>query len=185
MPLPIAHGLIGASVIAATRNCTSLRLEGHALLLGATLGILPDVDVFFALVLGLGDRWHASFTHSILFALAVGWGAAHFMGRSNFREILLYAIVVFSHALLDILTRKTWSGAALLWPFSTHKFRLGLVDYFAFYPNLISDPLGEQLLRALRISWYELLIFTPVFLLALWIGQRINTEQCQETAGKI
>jgi hypothetical protein len=71
MPLPVAHGLLGASVAAALRPPSQSRRWG-ALWAGAFLGICPDFDYALNWLRISGGGWHHGFTHSILFALSLG-----------------------------------------------------------------------------------------------------------------
>ncbi|MBI1765361.1 MAG: metal-dependent hydrolase [Acidobacteria bacterium] len=167
MPLPIAHGIVGASVILASREPRAGGRLGKALALGAVLGILPDVDLVFAWVLGWGVAVHGGPTHSAFFAVGVGLLVAGWQrhGRAwRAREVWLLSGATFSHGVLDMLVRKDFGGAALYWPFSDEKLRFGLFDYFAFYPG--SEPINTVLRRGLEISLYEVLIFTPWLALA-------------------
>lgn len=45
MPLPVAHGLLGAAIVATTRKNFSFRKDWLALLLGAALAVIPDLEV--------------------------------------------------------------------------------------------------------------------------------------------
>ncbi len=177
MPLPVAHGFMGASVVASS----SRNPDWKALLMGAFIGICPDFDLFFRWVLGFGVGWHGSFSHSITFAVAAGFLAAAVMGRFHLREIVVFGSATFLHALLDAATSKTWGGVMLLWPFSTHDFKLGLIEYFEFFPGSNLQPLADEIKRAFRISFYELLIFGPIFLTVFFIrryaDKRAEPEQ--------
>lgn len=168
MPLPVAHGLLGASIVAASRQNLSFRGDWHALAAGAALAILPDLDLFFSWVLGMGVKIHGGFTHSIFFAALAGGLLALLLREVNLRGGLTYMTAAASHGLLDTATRREFGGAELLWPISSEKFRLGLIDYFEFYPNPMGEPLGPILKRALDICAYETIIFLPLFILAVW-----------------
>jgi membrane-bound metal-dependent hydrolase YbcI (DUF457 family) len=172
MPLPVAHGLVGASVTLLARNDESLRRAWPRLLLGAALAIIPDFDLALTWIGNYRDGIHGTFTHSILFACGAGLLAAWLAREFHWRGRLSYIIATLSHPLLDFAVKKEYGGAQLLWPFSTHRFRLHLFSYFEFYPAPHQQPLDEILVRAFEIAAYEILIFAPVFVLALWWRQR-------------
>lgn len=165
MPLPIAHGLVGASIIAVMSSRDPVRVHWHALAVGAGLAICPDFDVFFSAVLGLGNRWHGSFSHSITFAILVGLLVPWLLGISPITSRFVAATA--SHGFLDALTGKELhDGEELLWPFSTHRFRLGLFDYFHLGPT--NEESALQTAKAfLSISLFEAAIFVPMFILAI------------------
>jgi hypothetical protein len=175
MPLPVAHALLGATVTDAgfspDRNALLKRY-----LIGAVIAVLPDFDLFFSWILGFGDRWHGKVTHSILFAILLGMLAAGLGGMWNRRAVIVFSCAALSHGILDALTHRRFGGSALLWPLSTHRFRLGWFDYFAFYPASRLEPLQALVKRAFVISGYEFLIFgglfAMVFLLHRAIGKR-------------
>jgi membrane-bound metal-dependent hydrolase YbcI (DUF457 family) len=168
MPLIVGHGLLGASIVAAAREPGPIRDDVKYWAFGAALGVLPDLDLFFHWILGLGIKWHGSFTHSFVFAVFVGWLASR-VDRSRLQGVAIYSLAVFSHALLDAAVKKTYGGVALLWPFTDRLYLLGKIDYFAFYPGSNLEPLPELIWIGIKVSFYELLIFGPVFLGALLI----------------
>jgi membrane-bound metal-dependent hydrolase YbcI (DUF457 family) len=168
MPLPVAHALLGASIVAATRNFRSWREEARWWAIGAALGVLPDLDLFFSWVLGLDLRWHGGFTHSLFFAAAAGALAARAFGGGTLRATLAFTGAAFSHGLLDAATKKTFGGVELLWPFTQREIKLGWFDYFPFYPGSNLTTRGGELRRALEISGYELAIFFPLFVSVLF-----------------
>src|SRR5256885_2289028 len=118
MPLPLAHGLVGATIVAAVHP------EGRQwkpLLLGAAIAISPDLD--FGLLWGFGLRGvHRTFTHSLFTALAVTAVIWLIAGRRRWRAALAYGLALASHGVLDFLAAKGASGVMLLWPFSTQRF---------------------------------------------------------------
>jgi hypothetical protein len=126
MPLPVAHGLVGASIVAVMSSRDPARLEWRALSLGAVLAICPDFDVFFSVVLGFGGSWHGSFSHSITFATLVGLLVPWVLGISPVRSNLRFVAATASHGFLDALTGKelhageeiqTWPARLLsTWP---------------------------------------------------------------------
>ncbi|MEP7272623.1 MAG: metal-dependent hydrolase [Acidobacteriota bacterium] len=173
MPLVIGHALLGASVVAAFGNRAPGRDPDwrRQLLIGGVMGVFPDLDLFMTWILGLGIKWHGGFTHSITAALAMGFLAA--IGTGKVHRTLVFGGAMFSHGLLDAMTKKTYGGTQLFWPFYSGRLKLGLFDYFAFYPDSKLDPIWKLVARALQISLYELLIFGSGFLLILFLRGRI------------
>jgi membrane-bound metal-dependent hydrolase YbcI (DUF457 family) len=169
MPLPIAHGLLGASIVAATLPDASPLRNWKPLLFGASLSIFPDLDYF------LGISWHRGFTHSLIFAAIVSFVCFAATGFAQIRMAIGYAGAVFSHALLDFATTKTMPGVELLWPFSTRRFGLGLVDY---YHLTGIDPVyflnRDVLMDLLKMGMTELIIFLPIFLFVLSLIWSLN-----------
>jgi membrane-bound metal-dependent hydrolase YbcI (DUF457 family) len=168
MPLPIAHGLTGASIIVASREAFSWRADWWPLLVGAVLAISPDFDLFFAWGLGYSERLHGGISHSILFAIPLGMLGALLARDFTRRGIAVYFAAALSHGLLDFLTKKEFGGAALLWPFSSQKLKLGLFNYYEFTPAPGYQPFGEILEQALNVSYYEVLTFVPLFMVILF-----------------
>lgn len=130
MPLPIAHGLIGASVVAALHPNFSIKQDWKFLLLGAALGVLPDFD-YLPNAIGWVDRGvHHSFTHSIAFAFLAGILCAYFATRSaeglGLRSTLEYSLCLLSHPFLDFLFSDS-HGVELFWPITTRRYALNLM----------------------------------------------------------
>lgn len=186
MPLLVGHALMGASVVAAFGDFTPLLPldRKRLILLGAALGVLPDLDLFFTWILGMGIKWHGGFTHSIAMAIAVGWLFARYTSPTSLQRVLVLFGAMLSHGLLDWATKKTYGGIQLLWPLTGRRYKLALFDYFAFYPDSKLDPVWKLVLRALQISLYELLIFGGLLLLTLAIRRRLKATQSSQTEGK-
>ncbi|MFN7621892.1 MAG: DUF480 domain-containing protein, partial [Acidobacteriota bacterium] len=104
MPLPVAHSLIGASLVTLAMRRLDWRLDWGPILTGAILGALPDLDLILSWGLGLGLHYHGSYTHSALFALSAGAAAALLRGEEHPRAVSGYVGAVLSHGLLDALT---------------------------------------------------------------------------------
>ncbi|HVF44774.1 MAG TPA: metal-dependent hydrolase [Pyrinomonadaceae bacterium] len=153
MPLPFAHGLVGASVVAALHPRPARR-RFAPLVLGALLANCADLD--FALVALAHDRsYHRGFTHSLAFALAACAVSLAAFGRARAREALAYGLAYASHAALDYSTTRLGGGLELLWPFSAERFGLGVVGLSEIPSRM---PPGG----VLRAALLELLIFAPV-----------------------
>jgi membrane-bound metal-dependent hydrolase YbcI (DUF457 family) len=153
MPLPFAHGLVGAGMVAALHP-RPLRYRFAPLLAGALLANCADLD--FVLVALTHDRsYHRGFTHSLAFALALCAASFALFGRARAREALAYGLAYASHALLDYSTTKFGGGVELLWPFSAERFGLGLVGL----SELPSRMPPAYVLKAVLL---EVLIFAPL-----------------------
>ncbi len=157
MPLPVAHGLVGASVVAALVPRAGRARYRLLLAAGALLANAADFD--FLLVIVFRERaWHRGFTHSLVFALAVLLCSLITLGRRRPREAAALGLAYASHALLDFATTKTGGGLELLWPFSAERFGLrwwGLSELPSRLPP-------AEILRSLAV---EFLLFAPPFIL--------------------
>ena len=155
MPSPVAHGLLGASVVAALHP--RLRPGKYQkVIFGALLANVADID--FLLVLALSDKtWHRGFTHSLSFAFLTLPVFVLWLGRRRLRNAIAYSLAYASHAILDFVTTKKGGGLELLWPFSDHRFKLG---YFGL-SEAPSKMSGVEVLVALGL---EFVIFTSLFL---------------------
>jgi LexA-binding, inner membrane-associated putative hydrolase len=71
MPLPVAHALVAATVVAAIRPSTQSD-QWKLLLIGAFLGICPDFDYALNWFRISGGGWDHGYTHSIAFAFLLG-----------------------------------------------------------------------------------------------------------------
>src|SRR5687768_9709515 len=125
MPLPVAHGLLGASIVAAIHARPKKRFF-IPLIAGALLANAADFD--FALVFILHSKsWHRGFTHSIIFALLVWVVFVLSLGLRRLRPAVAYGLAFASHGLLDYITTREGGGVELLWPFSSGRLMFGLV----------------------------------------------------------
>ena len=153
MPLPFAHGLVGAGVVAALHPNPSRR-RFAPLVFGALLANCADLD--FALVFLAHDRsYHRGFTHSLAFALALCVAMLALSGRARLREALAYGLAYGSHALLDYSTTKFGGGVELLWPFSAERFGLGFV-------GLSELPSRMPRVGVLKAALLEIILFAPL-----------------------
>jgi len=116
----ITQAVLGASIQGALLG----RWQGRkALLYGAVLGTLPDLDV----VIDYGDSvaamtYHRGFSHSLFvltgFALLLTWLLRQWRpnpGYSSRRLFLAIWLVLITHPILDAFTSY---GTQLLWPFA-------------------------------------------------------------------
>src|ERR1700730_8496105 len=165
MPLPVAHGLLGASVVAAMRPSRPLNDNWRELMLGAFLGICPDFDYFLNLVPGLGGGWHHGFTHSFGFAFLLGFLVSLGAGQFRFKDVITYSLAIVSHPLLDFFFTES-NGVELFWPLSNQRFRMQLPNPINY--GLRTTSVWETSIDLLKISVIELMIFAPLLLIVLW-----------------
>src|SRR5688500_16740807 len=144
--------VLGAAV------CAAIAPRGHrraALLAGAALGTLPDLDVL-PINLITDDpvarmTWHRSFSHSLLVLPFVAWALwAWFRSRgkrvaqSPVRWLWAMQAALLTHPLLDAFTVY---GTQLLWPLPMQPVMWSSV--------FIIDPLYTVwLLLACAIAWF-------------------------------
>jgi len=160
MPLPIAHGLLGASVVAVLHPKIK-SVFSIPLLIGAFLANTADLDFVFVLL--TGDKiWHRGFSHSILFSVFVFIAVAIFLGRNRIRESLAFSLAYFSHVVLDFLTTRLGGGLELLWFFSPKRFISGWV-------GLSETPSKLSPLEILRAIGLEILIFGFLFAIVFYL----------------
>jgi inner membrane protein len=126
MPTIFSH-----AVFAAVTGKAFLKkpVAGWFWLLTAVCAMIPDADVFsYSFGAARGGMFnHRGITHSIVFAVLFGAFAAFIARRflktplSFARLAVFFALAVFSHPLLDMLTNGG-SGVALLAPLSGQRF---------------------------------------------------------------
>ena len=161
MPLPVAHGLVGASIVAAAGRTPAER-SFKPLLAGALLANAADLD--FALAFAFHSKtWHRGFSHSIAFALVVFLAFVLSLGRRRVREAVVFGLAYASHGILDYLTTKEGGGVQLLWPFSTERLAFGWV-------GLSELPSRMPAIEVVKSLALEFALFAP--LMALTIGLR-------------
>lgn len=163
MPLPVAHGMLGALAIILIRPRTSFRQDWAFLLSGAFLAITPDFDFFFVWILKWGEEWHRGFTHSIFWAVV--FTVLIYLAKkfSDFRTVLALGAALLSHSLLDFLTTKFDMGVELLFPFSDERFKLGLIGYLEFTQD-------NSALEFIKLGLIELIVLLPIFLIILRVS---------------
>jgi len=165
----ITQALLGASVQGAMLG----RWQGRkALLYGAVLGTLPDLDV----VIDYGDAvanmtYHRGFSHSLfilsLLAVLLTWLIRRFRPDERYSGTRLFLsiwLVLITHVLLDAFTSY---GTQLLWPMTTPPVAWSsvfIIDPLYSVPLLIAVLAGGLFgLRARTARW-------PAYALAISTG---------------
>lgn len=122
MPLPLGHAAIGITAVDFLSQDDSPKLHWKLFLFAAFLANLPDIDIVIGLILhGNGSFFHRGATHSLLFALVMGFLAANgWKLCPQLPKIGFWSgfLLIFSHIVTDILF--TTSPVSLLWPFEIY-----------------------------------------------------------------
>lgn len=163
MPLPFAHGILGASIVGAIHPKPFDKYLLPAFF-GGFLANAADFD-FLLVFLFHSKEFHRGFTHSIFFSVLVGTCFLLFLGRKKYREALAYAMAFASHFILDFITTKLGGGSEIYFPFSKERFGLGLI-------GLSEVPSTLSIYEIFLTIGLELLIFTPIFLLIFYLRKK-------------
>jgi membrane-bound metal-dependent hydrolase YbcI (DUF457 family) len=166
MPLPVAHSLVGASIVAALYPQGPSRFQIRPLLVGALVALCADFD-FLLIWLFHFDSAHRGFTHSVAFAGGIGFITLGLFGRTHLKPVLVYGLAYMSHGFLDFLTTRTGQGVMLLWPFSDERLRFGIWEFSKSPFDLSAEELVITLLK-------EAAIFLPPLLAILFAKGRIR-----------
>jgi len=172
MPLPIAHGLLGATIVAAVHTQPSKHYYAP-LLFGAVLAIAADSDFLLVFVFH-SKSWHRGFSHSLVAGLFVLFFFVWRFGKERLADALAFGLAFASHGILDYLTTKEGGGVELFWPFSREELRLGWWG-LSELPSILSRV---EILRALLV---EFLLFAPMLLLVLLL-RKLRLKRVNYTA---
>jgi inner membrane protein len=115
------HAVVGLGL---AKVFTGRPMRGLFWVLAGFLPIIPDFDSFSTAA--YGSFWgHRGFTHSLIFALAIGLCAAgltYRLFRTKFWLLALFFFVITAtHPLLDACTNGGF-GIPFFWPVSEHRF---------------------------------------------------------------
>lgn len=161
----VAIGIAAAQVGLPEAGSWRERVGAGALL--SAVALAPDADVIaFALGVPYHAPWgHRGAAHSLLVTFAAGaliGLAVRWRRRGRGRFALAAAVAAATHGVLDTLT-DGGLGIALLWPFTNERF-------FAPWQPIPVAPIGTAFLspRGLSIALFELALFSPLVLFALW-----------------
>jgi len=178
----ITQALLGATVQASLLG----RWQGRkALLYGAVLGTLPDLDV----VIDYGDAiadmtYHRGFSHSLfilsVLAVALAWLARRIRPDPNYsgtRLFLTIWLVLVTHVLLDAFTSY---GTQLFWPLTTPPVAWSsvfIIDPMYSVPLLLAVLAGAIFgLQGRDARWPTL----ALILSSLYLGFTLTGKQMAE-----
>lgn len=156
MPLPIAHGLLGAT-LGGLFQPQSGRNHFRPLLISAAVANAADFDFFLVSIFG-SKAWHRGFSHSLVFALGLGLAMLLVRGWRNVRQAIAFTFVFLSHGVLDFATAKVGGGVELLWPWSSQRYKLGLVGLSEVPSQLPATGVLQALILELVIFVWPLVL---------------------------
>ena len=177
---PLTQGLLGASFGQALCGRS---LGRHALVMGALVGMAPDLDVIANATGPLAEwTWHRSVTHSLWFGPVigplVGYGLWKWKGGPLRAWMLLAFMALLTHPLLDLFTTY---GTQLLAPFSSRRFALDAVAIIdPAYSLLLAGGIVIGLRAGLatpvsgRVAWAALGLSSLYLALGLAVNERVE-----------
>jgi membrane-bound metal-dependent hydrolase YbcI (DUF457 family) len=118
MPLPLGHSAIGFAAYSIISNDKDSFIKWKMAISIVILSNLPDIDILFGLIIqNNGNAFHRGPTHSILFALTLGflasksWKLWSQIPMINFKTSFL---LILSHVIADYFL--TNSPVSFSWP---------------------------------------------------------------------
>ncbi len=182
----VTQAVLGASIYGAAMG----RWQGRkALLYGAILGTVPDLDV----VLDYGDAvanmtYHRGFSHSLFvlsgFSILLAWMIRRWRphpGYSGMRLWLAIWLVLVTHVLLDAFTTY---GTQLFWPFTPAPAAISsifIIDPLYTLPLLFAVIVGAIWgLRRSGLRWqYAALALSTLYLGSTLVGKQMAEQQLE------
>ena len=119
MPLPMGHAAIGLASYELNTNNHSALTSLKIIIFITILANMPDFDVIVGLLIKWnGNAYHRGPTHSLLFALTMGFLASkawRFSSRIPRMKFECCFLIIFSHIVADFFF--TSSPVSFFWPF--------------------------------------------------------------------
>jgi inner membrane protein len=187
---PLTQGLLGAS---CGQALCGRPLGRHALVVGAVVGMAPDLDVLANATGPLAEwLWHRSVTHSLWFGPVVGplvgYGLWKWKGGTLRAWVTLAVVALLTHPLLDLFTSY---GTQLLAPFSSRRFALDAVAIIdPAYSLLLAGGIAIGLRAGLatpfsrRVAWTALAASSLYLVFGLVANERIEAMAREQLSGQ-
>lgn len=162
MPLPIAHGLVGAALVRLIYPKADFE-NWKPIVIGFVLANCPDLDFIGSFLFGL-KGFHRGFSHSLFFACIVSAILFLSLKNQNWRAPCAFSAAFLSHTLLDFLFAES-GGVRLLIPFDYNAYKLGAISFSELSGGFNAKDI-------VTFSIIETLIFAPVFLTTHFLVKR-------------
>lgn len=144
MPFPLGHTAIGLTTYELTGRKTTPQNRLWGAIFIVVLSNLPDLDILAGLIFaGNGHLFHRGPTHSLLFALVMGYLAAKIAQRFAVLPpfgFKMCGAVIFSHVIADLIFTST--PVSLFWPLEVH-FSVGTSSLGDVVHSIIFQSLGD------------------------------------------
>jgi membrane-bound metal-dependent hydrolase YbcI (DUF457 family) len=142
MPYPLGHTAIGLTTYELNGKKATPTQRLWVFIFVLVLSNLPDLDMLAGLIFtGNADAFHRGPSHSLLFAMVMGYAASVIAKRLSAVPPLSFGLctsLIFSHVLADALF--TDAAVSFFWPFevnfSTGTSSLGDVFHGIFFQSL-------------------------------------------------
>jgi len=122
MPFPLGHTAIGLTTYELNGQKATPSQRLWVFLFVLLLSNLPDFDMLVGLVMtGNADAFHRGPSHSLLFAVVMGYAASKIAKRLFVVPPLSFGLctaLIFSHVIADLVF--TSAPVSLFWPFEVH-----------------------------------------------------------------
>jgi inner membrane protein len=180
----LTHIVLGAAIGEVTLG---KKIGNKALIYGALLSTIPDLDVFITPFLNpvFSLFFHRGFSHSIIFMLLITPLAAWILSKVEknqliyFKKWLLFALLpILSHISIDCFNTY---GTAILEPFNNIRVAydsMAIIDFFFLLPLSVAVILTLLLKRQNRfrriITWIGIGLSSAYF--CFTIINKINIE---------
>ena len=175
MASPVAHSLAGALIYLACNG--RRRPRGWDMLWVILAANLADLDLIPGILLGDHNQFHRGASHSLLFALGLGFAASAWLHwRQHPRARLLGSMItlaLLSQLLIDWLSfdGSVPRGIPLLWPFSDQSLMSSETVFMNIRrDNLLTLPVLLHDVKAVMIE--ALLLGPPTW----WLWRRRRAQ---------
>ena len=160
------HAAVG---LALGRVCFARRMPVLFWALAGLLPIVPDLDALSNAPYG-SALGHRGFTHSLCFALVLGFSAAaatfRYFKMNVWRLGCFFFLITATHGLLDALTNGG-EGIPFFWPASEHRFGPWGPIHVADIADQFPNPWRSRAIRT-ELLWVWLPMTLVVGTVALW-----------------
>lgn len=188
---PVTHAALGGTIgLAGFRG----RLGRRAMVVGALVGMAPDLDVLAGWMGGPLAEWlyHRGLTHSVLFAITagplLGWALWRLLRRGEGVGpwIGLATAALITHPLIDVITHY---GTQLLAPLSQHRFGLPAMPIIdpvftlILLAALLAGAVAKRRQRLGSAAGWTALVAAYAYVLFAWsLNDQIEAEARRQLA---
>ena len=164
--------------VAVYLSKASEKISKPLLIYSSFLTLLPDVDVIaFKFGISYESQWgHRGFTHSIVFAIAIGLLSIPWSGKFKSSKRIVFLMAFFStlsHSVFDALTNGGL-GVAFLWPFDHSRY------FLPIHPVEVSPigVMGFLSFRGVVVVLSEILwIWLPCLMLSFLLRKFLTRQR--------